>query len=71
VWALLANNGVDLILAANRHHMVEDKPADAWSKGQDRRAPRADGRQGIFGPKQGMAPDGRPPMLDARSSGGG
>jgi hypothetical protein len=28
-WALLANNGVDLLLAGNQHHMVEDKPLDA------------------------------------------
>jgi len=28
-WALLANSGVDLLLAGNQHHMVEDKPLDA------------------------------------------
>ena len=28
-WALLANNGVDLLLTGNQHHMVEGKPLDA------------------------------------------
>ena len=28
-WALLANNGVDLLLNGNQHHMVEFKPLDA------------------------------------------
>ena len=28
-WASLANSGVDLLLAGNQHHMVEDKPLDA------------------------------------------
>ena len=37
-WALLANNGVDLLLAGNQHHMVEDKPLDAnFTAGTPRR----------------------------------